>query len=283
MPRKLIVPDIDYAKLQCKPQSFEEFAALFSAEDHGPLGLWCLKQINKYSGEVEVEQWRKNALLDTGALGALKNAFSAAGAVVAPFNQIAITTACGATTISGALVSGTQYGPTNGTYSLNVSALPAAIAATTGGVATVLLLGNPFGQFQLLTLAAAASASATSITVNTFVANANYSAATSLVPQANEAENPSALSGTVSYSGTLSTFTYSGSGKGNRQVYMPVTFTTTNTGQPGGSATTGSYTEAWCINHNPVNAVGQCGVHVTFAPMTVNGSSNFQVNVVEKI
>lgn len=255
---------------------------MFSSEHSGPLGLWCLKTIDRSSGETIKEEWRKNLLLDTGAIAAWKNTINATGAVVNPFNQIAITTNCGSTSTTTALVSGQSYG---GASTLACTALPAGISATTGtgspAPATRMLLGNPFGQNQVLTLTGGASQGATLLSVAGFTANANYSVGTPLVPMPNETENPTSLGGTVSYSGVLNQFSFTGSGTGKRQVYTFCTFSTTATGQPGQNAAAGNYCDAWLTNANPVNAAGQCAVHVTFSPQAVGTSSNLQVNCVE--
>ena len=165
-----------------------------------------------------------------------------------------------------------------------MAALPAAIPATTGGVATTLILGYGTGQTQTVTVSAAASAGATSISVTSFTANAAYAIGSNVVPQPAVGENPSSLGGTISYSGayTNPTFTPAGSGAGNRSMTMTYTFSTT--GSP--AATAASYSEAWIINtaaSTAVSATGQCAVHITFMPLAIGSSSNGQVQIVEKV
>lgn len=278
MARQLIVAVPEYHQYAIKPQNFEDFCDRYDKADHGPLGLWCIKTVDKSTGEVLVEQWRKNTLLDTGASQYLARTFGSS-TPSNMFGQIAITTNVGSTTLTTALTNG-QTGIT----SLAVAALPAAIAANTGGAATTAIVGYGTAQTQTVTLSGGASSGATSISVNSYTSNAAYGIGTAVVPQPAVGENPSSLGGTISYSGAYSnaTFTPSGSGAGNRQMVISYTFSTT--GSP--AATAGSYTEAWIINTGAsvaVSGTGQCAVHVTFMPMTINSTSNGQITITEKV
>lgn len=271
MPRKLIVGVPEYFEYAMKPQNFEDFCDRYERAEHskGPLGLWCIKTVDKFTGEVLVEQWRKNVLLDTGGTAYLARTFGSA-VPTTMFGQFAITTNCGSTTLTTALTNG-QTAVT----SLAVAALPAAIAANTGGVATTAIVGYGTGTTQTVTLSGAASSGATSISTNSYTSNAAYAIGTAVVPQPAVGENPSSLGGTISYSGAQTNITYtpSGSGAGNRSMVMSYTFSTTGTP----AATAGVYTECWIINtaaSTAVSATGQCAVHVTFMGMAVNSSSN---------
>jgi hypothetical protein len=229
-------------------------------------GFWCLSQKNEETGEIN-EQWLENVLTDNGALSAWKNSINYAASAVSVFNQIAIDTAAGVTTLQTALTNG-QTGIT----SLSVAALPGAIASGSS-----VIIGAGTGQTQTVTTTAIANAGATSITVSSFTANAAYAVGSNVAPQPNASDNPSSLSGTVAYSGALPSgdFSYSGSGTGNRQVQVQYTFST--------STTAGNYTEAWVTNANPVVS-NATAVHLIFnSPLAINSTTSGTVTIIEKM
>jgi hypothetical protein len=232
----------------------------------GPLGLWCLKTSDKYTGEIIKEVWTKNIVTDNGATAMLKNTWNNAGSAVSIFNQIAISAQAGSTTLQTALTNG-QTGVT----SLTVAALPASIPS-----GTTLTIGYGTGTTQNVTTSALANSGATSITVTSFTANAAYAVGTNVVPVPTTSDNPSSVSG-AQYSGGLSSgaFTFSGTGAGNRQVVITYTFN-------GGSFTAGNYTEAYTCNVNPIVS-GSTASHLITTPMALNSTTNLTVTITEKV
>lgn len=210
----------------------------------------------------------ENIVTDTGATAMLKNTWNNAGSAVGIFNQIAIDTNAGSTTLTSALAANTS-----GVTSISVAATPASIAS-----GTTLTLGYGTGNTQNIVTSALANAGATSITVTSFTVNATgFSIGANVVPNPTTSDNPSSLGGTSAYSGALSSgaFTFSGTGAGNRQVSIQFTFST--------STTAGSYTEAWTVNTNPVAATGETASHLIFPVQTINSSTSLQITIVEKV
>lgn len=270
--RNLIVSIPDYWKFKSSlvlpPQNFQDLMERIEK----PGGYWQLQSIDTYTGEVIQEAWLSNVLTDTGATAAWKNLINSSGSAVSIYNQIAITTAAGVTTLQSALTNGQS-----GITSLTVAALPGTIAS-----GTTLTLGAGSGTTQNVTTSALASAGATSISVTSFTASAAFAIGTNVAPNPTTSDNPSSLSGTVSYSGALSAgaFTFSGTGAGNRQVQVQYTFSTT--GSP--AATAANYTEAWLVNTNPVSGTGQTAVHLIFsAAQAISSSSQLQCTIIEKL
>ena len=252
-----------------RPRGFAEFCDMFEATK-GPLGLWEFVLRDEKTGDTK-RIWTKNIVTDNGALGMLKNTWNNAGSVVAIFNQIAIDANVGSSTLTTALTNGQT-----GIVSLAVAALPAAIPATTGGVATTLTVGYGGASTQTVTVASAASQGATSISVNSFTSNANYAIGANVVPNVATGENPSSVTG-AQYSGALGSgaFTFSGAGAGNRQVVISFTYAA-------GSFTAGNYTSVWTTNANPIVA-GATATHLTTSPMAYGSSTSLTINITEKI
>lgn len=263
--RKLLVDSLEYHRNPVKPRNFEDFVAMYDEKSLGPVGLWRLQTIDKYSGEVLLEQWRKNALTDTGGLAYLTSTFLTLPTSL--FNIVALTTDAGSTTLAAPINSGTTY------TSLSVAALPAAIPS-----GTQLTIGYGSGTTALVTTSASASAGATSISILSYIAGASFGTGTNVVPVANYLDNPTSLSG-ASYSPALGggNITISGTGPGSRQMQLNWAATTA------GGIAVGNYTAARIVNTNPVSGVGQVAVTCTFMPMAVNSSSNGNVFIVEKV
>lgn len=255
----------EYHQTSLKPRSFQALADMYEAQT-GPLGLWEIVSLDKM-GNVIKRIWTKNVVTDNGATSMLKNTWNNAGSAVSIFNQIAITTNAGSTT----LTTGLTNGQTNIT-SLAVASLPASIAS-----GTTLTVGYGTGQTQSVTTSGLANAGATSISVNSYTSNAAYAIGTNVVPNPTTSDNPSSLGGTNTYSGALAggAFTFSGTGAGNRQVQIQYTFST--------SSPAGSYTEAWTVNTNPVAAINQTASHLIFAGQTINSTTSLQITVIEKV
>lgn len=270
MGRTLYVSDDRYFKNPVKPLCFRDWVEMYEKKGPKPVGLWRVCTIDKFTGEILIEQWLENVLTDNGALASWKNLVGVSS--VTAFNFLLIGTGAGVTTLTTALSNG-QTGIT----SLAVAALPAAIPS-----GTTLLIGAGTGQTQSVTTSATAAVGATSISVGSFTANAAYAIGTNVAPQASTSDNPSSLSGTISNSGALTTgqVTFSGAGAGNRQMQIQYTFSTM--GSP--AATAANYTEAWLAQAASVSGANQTALHVIFnAPMAVNSSSTGPVTIVEKL
>lgn len=275
MERQLLVSIPDFHKWQVKPRSFEAFCEMFSKEDHGPHGLWRIQQLDKRTGEVQLEQWIKNSLTDTFASNIWQKSINASVTAFTPYNVIAISSAGPVTTLSSAITSGATV------TSLSVNALPGALGS---GVSIVVGAGT--GQTQTFVTSASASAGATSISVTSATANANYAAGSNVSPASAPTTDITSLSGTSAYTNALSSgnFSFSGSGAGNRAVTVtnnPSNLFST-TGSPAASAA--NYTDAYLVNTNPVASASHVAVHIYFyAPASVNSSSSLRVDITEKI
>lgn len=263
-----------------RPRNFDQFQQMVCAsKEHAGItkGIWEIIQSDR-DGRVLQRLWNMNVVTDAGAISLLKRGCNSAGATLPNlFNQIAMTNGSGSTTLTTALTNGQA-----GIVSLAVAALPAAIPATTGGVATQVIIGFGSLQTQTVTLSSGAAAGATSISVNSFTANAAYGIGTAVVPLPNVAEDPSALTGSlVSYSGALSTgaFTFTPTtGAGNRTDLVTFQFTTA------GGTSVGNYTDFWIVNTNPVSGTGQTLAHEINTPMRCDSTpNNVTANVTLKI
>lgn len=265
MTRDLLVTLPEYHHSAVKPLNFADFTDMFDAHN-GPLGLWCLKTTDRYTGQVLREVWTKNVITDTGATAMLKNTWNNAGSAVSIMNQLAIAANAGSTTLTTALTNG-QTGVT----SLAVAALPASIPS-----GTTITIGYGTGQTQNVTTSALAASGATSITVTSFTANAAYAIGSNVVPVPTTSDNPSSVSG-AQYSGALASgaYAFSGTGAGNRQVVITYTFN-------GGSFTAGNYTEAYTCNANPIVA-GATASHLITTPMALNTTTNLTLTITEKV
>jgi hypothetical protein len=263
-----------YHHCSVKPRNFDDFCDMISGDGKGIKGIWEWVQWDGKSGLVLARIWNVNVVTDSGADKILKRAINSASATLPNlFNQVAITDNSGSTSLTTALSNG-QTGIT----SLAVAALPASIPS-----GTVLTLGYGTGQNQQVTTSALANAGATSISVQSFTANAAYGIGTAVVPNPVVTDDPSSLSGVhVSYSGALLTgaFTYiPTTGAGNRQVVVTAVFQ--NSG--GTNTPVGNYTDAWIVNTNPVSGVGQTADHVINTPMRCDASNNVTTNNTVKI
>jgi hypothetical protein len=275
MERQLLVSVPGYHKWQVKPQNFEDFCAMFSKEDHGPHGLWRIQEIDKYSGEVQVEQWIKNSLTDTFAGNLWQKSINSSVSAFTPYNVIAINNNGPVTTLAGAITSGATV------TSLSVNALPGTLLS-----GTQIVVGAGSAQTQTFTASAQANAGATSITVTSATANANYAIGSNVSPVSAPTTDVTSLGGTSAYTSALSSgnFAFSGTGAGNRQVTVtnnPSNLFST-TGSP--AAPAANYTDAYLVNTNPVASASHVAVHIYFyAPASVNSSTNLRVDITEKI
>ena len=108
MSRQLLVTIPDYWKYAknarsgvMPPQNFDDLV-----ERLGPGGYWNVQQINKHTGEVELEIWAKNAITDNGAISMWKNTMNASAGGIAVANIMAINQGVGYTTLNGTISSG---------------------------------------------------------------------------------------------------------------------------------------------------------------------------------
>jgi hypothetical protein len=270
-----------YQERSQRPRTFEQFVELVKASRQyrgQTKGIWELvqfdpKRYNPESGAgIITRVWNMNALTDNGANQLLQRGCNSSAATLpALFNNLLITNNSGSTTLTSALVSGTVY------TSLAVAATPAAIPSGTS-----LQIGFGTGQTQTVVSSGSTAQAATSITVNSFTANANYaSSGISVVPVAQTADNPS--SGTLtnnasvpltSYSGNLATgaFTFTqGAGAGNRTDLVQFTF---NNATNGGSTANGAYTDSWIVNVSSGATTNNYLVHEINVLLSVNNSNS---------
>lgn len=272
MTRELLVAVPDYWQTANKPQNFTDFCARFSAQDFGPgpLGLWCIREEDACTGRVKRELWAKNVITDNGGLGMLKNNWNSTGSAVAVNNILAIGNQSAATTLTSALVSGTNY------TTLSVAAVNASIPS-----GTTLTIGYGTGQTQNVTTNGVTAALATSITVISFAANAAYATLQNVVVVPTTSDNPPTIGPAsvtgVQYSTPLlsGAFAFSGTGAGNRQVTITFQFL-------GASYTAGSYTEVFTCNANPIVS-GSVASHLIRSAMALDAVTNVTVVVIEKI
>ncbi|MGH2505944.1 MAG: hypothetical protein ACRDHZ_00765, partial [Ktedonobacteraceae bacterium] len=246
-----------------QPRNFAQFQDMICADkayEGKTKGIWEIVRSDR-DGNVLERLFNMNAVTDAGAIALLERGCNSASATLPGlFNQIAMTNGSGSTTLTTALTNG-QTAIT----SLAVASLPAAIPALTGGVATQLTIGFGSGQTQIVTLSAGAAAGATSISVNSFTANAAYAIGVAVVPLPAVGENPTSLPGSLtSYSGALAVgaFTFTPTtGAGNRTDQATFQFTVA------GGTSVGNYTDFWICNTNPVSGVGQTLAHEINVPM----------------
>lgn len=267
MASDLLVAVPEYWVNPVKPRNFQDFCDMYDARDHGSLGLWEIRRFNR-NGDTLSRLWLKNVITDNGATAMLKNTFNNAGSAVSIFNQIAIDTGAGSTTLTSALAANTA-----GVTSISVAALPAAIAS-----GTTITLGYGGSAPQNVTTSATAALGATTISVTSFTVNSTgFLVGANVVPVPTTSDNPSSLGGTVAYSGALPSgdFTFSGTGLGNRQVVIVYTFAA--------GSTTGNFTEAWMVNTNPVGATGETAVHAIFVAQPVNSGAGATITMTEKV
>lgn len=257
MERKLLVSDSAYWKHPIRPLQFDDWVTMLPSGS----GAWQIRQCDK-DGSVILEQWIRNKMLNA----VLKNSFAASPGN--PFKYIALANGAGVTALTSALSNGQTY------ISLAVGALPAAIASGTS-----IIIGAGTGQTQTVATSGSASVGATSISVNSFVANATYAIGSNVSPQPTANDNPSSLPGTLSsYSAALGSGSFSYT---NNVAIGPYTFDIS--GSP--AASNGTYTEAWVTNTSPVAAIYQTGIHNIFnAPMSINsGAPTLEVTITETI
>src|SRR5579875_1874329 len=105
--RKLLVSIPEYWQhrgngIVAPPQNFDDMIERLDRKG----GFWCVKTIDKYTGEVLVENWLENLMTDNGALAALKGLAGAAAPATVGANNIAIDQSWGYTTLSAQIASG---------------------------------------------------------------------------------------------------------------------------------------------------------------------------------
>jgi len=282
--RELLVDYAPYHRSSVKPQSYEEFCAMYP---EGKLaGIWRICQSDAKTGEVQKELWTPKIVTDNGAVNILGSAIANASNA-SPWNDILITNNDGSTTLTTALTNG-QTGVT----SLSVAAIPAAIPS-----GTTVQLGFGTGQIQNVVLSSPASQGATSLTVTSFTANAAYAIGSAVVPQPTITDNPTngnltanATSPLSQYSGVITGggFTYANTtGAGNRSVVVSFVFKNSTNG---GSTTNGNYTSCWLVNVASGAANTTTGIfvgnyidHAVNQPMTVSNVSNLTAQITIRI
>lgn len=272
MERTLIVSIPEYHEYACKPQSFED---LVSRMDHArQCGLWRICQIDKYTGEIQIEQWLKNNFSDNGANTMLKTIINAsAPSAFTPANIIAVDQSVGFTTLATAIAaSSTVNAITVGT--LIGPAIPSGTKLFIGAGSSVTM---NVVLTQAITGAGTYTVNSTTSPATAIPVGASVRYDYTAVPTA----DLSSLSSPVSYTSALPTsqFTFS-----NRQVTISNSgsFVYSTTGSP--AAVSANYTAAWLTNTNPVSATNQTVLHVVFDnPLVISATSNGQVTIVERL
>jgi hypothetical protein len=270
MTRKLFVNIPEYWGYGMKPQNFEDLTARISR----PGGFWQVKQFDKLTGEVQVEQWLCNNFSDNGAAAMLKAIINAsAPTVFTPANIIAVDQSVGFTTLATAIASGGTVTSIT-VNSLTGPVIPngTKILVGAGGPTTILLTLTQTitgaGTFTVSSVTGPGS----SIPIGSSV-RFDYSAVSTA--------DLSSLSAPVSYTAAMPAgqFTFA-----SRQVTVTNSgiYVFSTTGLP--VAVAANYTAAWLTNTNPVGATNQTVVHCVFdTPAVVNSTSNTQVTIVEKL
>ncbi len=258
----------EYWNNPVKPRNFEDFKAMYDRSLYRQIGFWQLLTRNR-DGEIVAEDWIKNTLTIIGAKQGLTNLFCAT-TTINGFKYVAISNGDGVTALTTALTSG-QTGIT----SLAVDALTAAIPS-----GTTITIGKGTGQEQTATTSSLANSGATSISVNSFTANANYAIGTNVSPSVDKTSNPSSLPGSLSaYSSALANgdFTYSSDSSSATASFSRVFTVPSDT-------TAGTYTGGYVVNKSPVDATGQIAVHISFAARrTLLSGDTFTLNISESI
>jgi hypothetical protein len=262
------------ARTVLPPQNFQDLMDRIER----PGGYWCVKSIDKRTGEVLTEVWAKNAITDNGALSLWKNMFNASAGGIAVANILAISQTVGYTTLNGTIASGAS--PT----SITVGALTGPTIPS----GSTLLIGAGTTNTCTVTTSSAITGAGT-YTVTTVIAASGAIASGANIQVVPPTTDASSIASPVSYTAALPSgqFSFSGTGSGNRQVQVTNSgsylFSTTANSNPS-TATAASYTDCWLVNTNPVSATTQTFIHVAFpAPVAVNSSSNGLVTIVEKI
>lgn len=258
---------------------------------HRKAGIWCIKQTNTETGEIEHLQICENTLTDNGCNSMWKNTMNYTAGGIAVANILAIDASLGIATV-GAISSG-------GTVtSITVTALtgPTIPSGTT-------LLINPGGTTnKLLVSTTQAITGAQTCTVTSTTGPGSAIAAGSYARYANDIDvlgtalssmpttDVSALTAPISYTAALPTGQFTaptGTGKGNRKMQVTTagnyTFQTTANSNSS-TATVGTYTSFWLVNANPVAATTNTFVHgVLNAPLAISSGLTIDVTCSESL
>ena len=278
--QQLLVNDPGYWRSRAKPRDFAEFCK--AIKTRGKItGLWEVVSFHPKTHEVHSRSWGRNMITDQGAVNILERAINSSGATLpALFNNLLITNNSGSTTTTSVLTSSNVY------TSLAVASTPAAIPS-----GTQLQIGYGSGTTQTVTTNGSTAQGATSITVNSFTANATYAAnTTNVVPIPQVTDNPntagltsSATTPLTAYSGNLSTgaFAYAATtGAGNRNLIETFTFANATNG---GSTANGSYTDLWCVNVASSASTNNYINHLIGMPVPCNDSNSIAVTMTIKL
>jgi hypothetical protein len=244
-------------------------------------GIWCIQQINKITGEVEMMQICENCITDNGATSMWKNTMNASSAGIAVANIIAIDQSLGYTTLATTIASG-------GTVT---SITVGSLTGPTIPSGTKLLIGAGGATTLLVQTSAAITGAGTYSVVSTagpsssIASGANIRYDYSAVPTT----DVSSLSSPVAYTAALPSgqFTFSGTGNGNRQMQVTNTsnyvFSTTANSNPS-VAPTANYTAGWLVNANPVTSTSNTFIHVVFdSPLPVSSTTTGTCQISEKV
>jgi hypothetical protein len=244
-----------------KPQTLAEVKRLAKPFDC----LWEFVTWDAQTEEIYERSIFKNVITDLGADSMLNNTWAPSGTTPTIYNHVVISP-------NGNSVLLTAATGTSAITTLSISALPAAIA---NGATLTLGYGGTNPTTVTINHSGGYSAGATSIIVNSFTPAINFPIGTPLCQIPSVTDNPSSVSGSVD-SGALSSGAFtaaSGSGAGNRQRLIAVTFT-------GTTGNAGTYTEAYTSNNGTIGA-GTTGSHVIIPPFTLGSGLNETINFTE--
>jgi len=255
-----------------------------------PGGFWAIRSLDSTTGKPLALQICENCLTDNGAISMFKNTlnFSAGGIAVANILVISqLMGYCALTTqiASGGTVTSITVGALTGPTIPNGTTIRIGAGGATSLNATLTQAITGPGTFTVSSVPGPASA----IIVGSNVRAANAADVLGTAFSSMPTTDVSSIANPVSYTAPLPTgnFVISGTGVGNRQMVVNNSgnylFSTTSNSN-GSTATVASYTDAWIVNTNPVSATSQTFVHVGFdAPVSVNSSTNQQIQITEKL
>lgn len=278
MERKLLVSIPEYYNGGLVPQNFEDFMEHI----HRPGGYWQVLQRDKYSGEVQTEQWIQNCYTDNGVTVMFKALAGASTPSTVPASIIAIDASLGNAGLGASVASGgTVTSLTLNTALFNGPTIPSG---------TKLVVNPGTGNTLTVVTTASITSASSSVTVtstpgpgSTIANGATIRYDYTAVPTS----DPSSLSAPVSYTSSMpgGQFTYTiTTGYGNRTLAVTnnTAYLFSTTGSP--VATAGSYTAARLVTTNPLSAATQSFLYAPFdAPLVISSSSNGQVNINEKL
>ena len=256
---------------------------------HRKAGIWCIQQMNKFTGECEVLQVCENAITNNGALSLWKNTINYTAGGISVANIMACCQLLGSTTLGTTISSG-------GTVT---SFSAGSLVGATIPSGSVLCIGAG-GATKLFVTTTAAITGAGTISVSSTPGPTSSIAAGAQIRYANQTEltaagstytassvlqtDVSSLASPVSYTAALPTGQFTISGRSmtvtNSGSYLFSTTANSNTS----TATAASYTTFLMVNANPVAATTNTFIICAAdAPIVVGSSTTGQFTITETL